>query len=115
MRRWLWIGLFVAACGGEPPDPCEDAPRYEPTIKALVDTHCINCHASDVSGTNRQGAPIGLDFDDFATLQPNIEQFADSFTSGLMPPRDQPTNPPLTSAGEREQVQLWRQCGFPQM
>ena len=114
MRRlWLCTIFSLAACsGGDPPDICDEGPRYDPDVKAIVAARCIQCHSSNSVGVMRDGAPVGVDFDDFATLQPNIEAFAEALTSGVMPPRDSPTAPPATSAAERTQISEWRRCGF---
>jgi hypothetical protein len=114
MRRLLGLLVLVAACSGDPPDPCAEAPTYDPDIKALVATYCIDCHAKGVMGGDRMGAPVGLDFDDYATLMANLDDFADAFTSGVEPPRDNPEAPPATSGAEREIVNEWRRCGYPE-
>lgn len=115
MRRVLWCcALLFSACGTDPIDPCRDAPTYDTDIRRIVDDKCITCHAQALMGSARMGAPDTLDFDDYATIQPNLDALADAITSGREPPRDTPDAPPATSAVERQLVNEWRRCGYPE-
>ncbi|MCB9646322.1 MAG: hypothetical protein H6730_06945 [Deltaproteobacteria bacterium] len=116
MRRVLAplaLALALAACGGEPADPCESGPTFTNTVKEISDAKCLSCHSKDAEGANRAGAPVGMDFDDYASIQPILSDFADALTSGRMPPMGAPGISGTTPA-ERTLVNDWRVCGYPQ-
>lgn len=113
MRRLLLLLLFCVGCGGgegDGPDLCADAPTYTNDIAAIAAEHCLGCHSTDLQGPARNGAPASLNWDDYATLEPNISAFADAITAGRMPQRP---NPPVPAA-QRMLVDEWRSCGFAQ-
>lgn len=115
MRRLLLLlALSFAACTGDDVDVCAGAPTYESDIRAILDDKCIDCHHTTVRGLNRNGAPEGIDFDDYATLADHVTAIADAITSGREPPRGTPDAPPGTTAAERDLVTDWRRCGFPE-
>ena len=110
MRRLLLSILLCAGCGGgEGPDPCADAPTYTNDVAAITAEHCLSCHASDLQGPARSGAPTDLNWDDYEAIEPDVARFADAITSGRMPPMP---NPPVP-AEQRMLVDEWRACGFP--
>ena len=105
---------LAAACGGEAgPDPCDDGPSYTNQVAPIVAEKCVTCHSRDLAGSARSGAPDGLDFDDFPTLQPVVASVADAITSGRMPPVGV-GGAVATTAEERRIVDRWRSCGYPQ-
>ncbi|MBI4821668.1 MAG: hypothetical protein HY791_35735 [Deltaproteobacteria bacterium] len=114
-RDGLWAGALVAlaACGTADPvaDPCAEPPTFAQDIRpGVVERTCISCHTETKQGIVRQGATTGLDYDRYELIT-DLPGFADSITSGRMPPPTlDPANP--TSDVERAQVALWRKCGF---
>lgn len=105
----LALPWLFAACGGDPPDSCADAPTYTNDVAMIAEARCLGCHSAAFTGDRRSGAPPGFDFDDFDLVQPNVAAFADAITSGRMPP---PTTGVVTSMEERTIVRAWRACGF---
>ena len=106
--RWAWI-LFAWGCGGETEPPtCPDPPTYIRDVRPITQRLCLPCHDSALPVDRRNGAPVGLDFDDFARIQPNAAAFADAMTSGRMPPQGQGVATPA----ERSTVSQWRSCGY---
>ena len=76
IARGLILALFAAAgCGDKLyNDVASTAPgdagaggavTYENQIKPILDTHCVSCHTSSLSGPDRAGAPAGFDFDTY--------------------------------------------------
>ena len=116
MRRAALSLLLLAACGGgdDRPDLCDQTPTFNRDIRpAIVEQKCIQCHSVTLTGPLREGAPDGMDFDDYATTKPNIEAFADAITSGRQPPRD--LMPSLaTTKEERAVASKWRVCDYPE-
>jgi uncharacterized membrane protein len=116
MRRALppLVLALAAACGGgEPPDPCAESPTFTNAVGEISRGKCLSCHSKEVMGAARAGAPEGMDFDDYATLQPAVGPFADAITSGRMPPTG-PSGLGATTPEERRLVDKWRSCGYPQ-
>ena len=48
-------------------DACDDAPGW-PEAQGYVRTWCLPCHSAEVDAANRQGAPVGVDFDTYAEV-----------------------------------------------
>jgi uncharacterized membrane protein len=115
VRRALWfLVLLGASCAGDDVDPCLDTPTYERGVRDVLDEKCTDCHHTSKMGLDRNGAPDALNFDDYATLANDVQAIAEAITSGRMPPRGDPEAPPGTSDVERDLVQDWRRCGFPE-
>ena len=94
-------------CGEEAgAGPCQDPPTFARDIAPLSNALCVTCHAPNA---NRRGAPPNLNFDDWPSVEPVVEEFADSITSGRMPPIG---FEPTATAEDRRIVRLWRTCGF---
>lgn len=114
--RWAWVvALLLWACSGqEGPDFCADSPTFTNDIRpTIIEAKCIQCHSETLMGVARNGAPDGMNFDTYASTEPNIQDFANAISSGREPPMG--LNPPLvTSAAERDTVSRWRMCGFPE-
>jgi len=121
MRRLLPI-IFAIACGGqassdagsplvwtlEPVDPCEDPPTWDSFAQGWVTSWCTPCHASSLTGADRQGAPVGVDLE---TLE-DVRAWADrvrarSVDAQSMPPGGGP------SEASRERLGLFLDCGLP--
>ncbi len=114
MRRLLVLVCLFVGCGGaEAPDPCLDAPTYTNQIVPIVQDHCLACHDEGLQGVARNGAPMNVNFNDYASIEPNISRFADNITSGRMPPPEAENVPPINS-DQRRTVDAWRRCGYPQ-
>lgn len=129
MPRALSVALFlapllVAACGhshdepvGVPSGatcPATQTLTYDNFGKAFMQTYCIRCHSSTLSGAARQGATADHDFDKIELIRvflDHIDQKAGAgpaSTNTSMPPSDpKPTN------DERRKLAEWVACGAP--
>lgn len=69
---------------------------------------CAPCHASGLPADQRQGAPVGVDFDTLAASRP----FGDRIVERAVTSLDMPPGGPLTDA---DQLLLldWVSCGMP--
>ncbi len=113
MRRLVPLLFFAISCGGgEGPDPCEQGPTFADDIAPVIEDHCMMCHDQGLQGPARRGAPMGVNFNSYETLEPYIAQFADNITSGRMPPMNVAGTVPV-AAPHRNVVDAWRRCGFP--
>jgi uncharacterized membrane protein len=77
------------------------------TIKPILDTYCIECHSSELSGADRDGAPQGIDFDTYEGAVANAQAGNNEIQSGGMPP----SGDGLT-AEEKRLFQLWLDTGL---
>lgn len=113
MRRLFPLFLFVLGCGdGAGPDPCEQSPTYTQDVAPIMAEQCLMCHSQDLQGAARNGAPMGVNFNTYELLEPNIAAAADNITSGRMPPMDAPNTMPVPAEARRA-VDAWRRCGYP--
>jgi uncharacterized membrane protein len=98
----------MATC---PPDSTLD---YAGFGQAFVDDYCIICHDVAVTGTDRSGAPPGVDFDSqlkISTHASDMDAYAGAHgdvVNELMPPLA-----PAPTTAEREQLAEWIACGVP--
>ncbi len=94
------------ACGeSDGVDPCQQAPTFSRDVLPISLAKCATCHAP---GVDRQGAPLDLNFHDWPSVEPVVEEFADALTSRRQPPLG---SDPVTDE-ELELVSRWRRCGF---
>ncbi|MEQ1566934.1 MAG: hypothetical protein ABMA64_14930 [Myxococcota bacterium] len=109
MRTWL---LALAACTGDgEADPCADAPTWDGFAEGYVQTWCLPCHSAIVTGPDRQGAPEGLDFDQWSEVYPYRDRFALRATGEV--PEELGPMPPMGGVPQ-SQVELlgeWLACG----
>jgi hypothetical protein len=136
MRKLLIsFALLVAACtGGEDDDhhaeehgetaeehgeeegtpsgaECDSTLTYENFGAPFMASYCTNCHSSTLTGTARNGAPTGHDYDTLDGILLVAEHVDENAASGpdatnvLMPPLD-----PRPSDAEREQLGAWLAC-----
>jgi uncharacterized membrane protein len=92
-RTWIiMLMVFTVASCGEKQDPFsgdsgvnEDV-TYTKEIKPILDTNCTGCHASDKQGADRNGAPVGINFDTYADAKANATRANSRIQAGTMPP-----------------------------
>ena len=88
----LATALFCLGCGdkadpvGEPGDGLPDLVSYTQHIKPLLDTNCIQCHAISRQGADRNGAPVGVNFDTYANARSSADRADARIQAGTMPP-----------------------------
>jgi mono/diheme cytochrome c family protein len=100
--------LVVPACGGADLGECPpDSAAQQLTGRQVVETYCLSCHSSALSGAARQGAPGDLNFDDLATVRDEAESMYSETEGGSMPPAGGVSGAPL------EAMRVWLACGAP--
>jgi uncharacterized membrane protein len=113
------LALFFALSCGTGDDPATDgnsgasAPPADPTwenyIQAFFDGYCVRCHSSDLTGSARQGAPAGIDYNTYELAVQNAAGAKTEVSSAGMPPSD-----PLPTDAERNALVKWVDNGTPQ-
>jgi hypothetical protein len=139
MRKWTqWVLALatvsvLAACGGPPGPP--DAPRprtrfrlatgatcppgstltWDSFAQGFFASYCTRCHGSAVVGIDRNGAPVGYDWDDPAIVRMHLPIIETAAAAGpdainvFMPA----LTPPEPTDAERDQLGEWLACGAP--
>ena len=113
MGFWpLVAGLALAAC--QPSAPAEVPPTVDcanvtvPTYEELtIWPACTSCHASNLTGAWRRGAPEGVDFDTYQGAVDEAEDAAIEVNIGNMP---------FTGTITDQQMNdffAWAMCGTP--
>lgn len=123
--------VVLAACGPSPtptetvcPDPDPGTPTYEDFGKPFLEKYCTHCHSSELTRSQRHGAPLYHDYDSLIGVlrNPNhIDEQAGAgpaATNDFMPPERCPSTPggeldrdcPRPTDAEREMLSLWLAC-----
>jgi hypothetical protein len=72
-------------------------------------TYCTRCHSSALSGTARNGAPVGYNWDDEAAVRMHLADIRDAVGVGnFMPP-----TPPTPGCAERQRIVRWIDAAAP--
>jgi uncharacterized membrane protein len=114
----LALALVVAACGsddgGAPTgSTCPDGSTltYESFGAQFMDDYCTRCHSSELTGEDRNGAPLNHDFDTLAGVLAVADHIDEEAAAGpdsvntAMPPRA-----PKPTEEERRQLGEWLAC-----
>jgi len=118
------VGALVGACdsgdGGETDSSSDSDGNGElPEVDCAASTapsfsqlaalsSCTNCHSSELSGGDRAGAPVGVDYDTYASAKANAEEGAIEVNAGRMPIGAN------LSSEDKEEFYLWALCGTPE-
>ena len=99
--------LIMQACGGGdelPTVDCTDPPSF---AEVSAFSACTICHASTLQGTNRAGAPSGVDYDTYESAVSGADRAVVRVYAGTMPP--------VGSLAEKDKGDLyvWALCGTP--
>ncbi len=78
---------------------------YSSDIQPLLETHCLSCHSASVSGADRNGAPLDVNFDTYDETYALADKSNQRIQSGTMPPSG-----PLSDQ-EKEMFQEWIEDG----
>jgi hypothetical protein len=118
-----WSVLLLGACSSPAPEqgptgsscPADSTLTYASFGKGFMDRYCVRCHASTLSGSERNGAPSDHDFDTLegihATEPEHIDEQAAAgpdHVNTAMPPDE-----PRPSENERRELGEWVACGMP--
>lgn len=104
--------LTLSACQPAGPDelpPVVDCdtvqvPAYE---DVSIWPECTNCHATDLEGAYRQGAPQGVNYDTYEAARGMAEDAAIEVNIGNMPFTGTVTEE------QKEELYAWAMCGTP--
>ncbi len=103
------FALSSAACGEEEIPAVDCATVAVPVFSDVAAfASCNGCHSSAVTGADRQGAPVNIDFDTYDSAVANIDKAMEEVAEGAMPP-----NGALATA-DADALYAWGQCGKPQ-
>ena len=111
-RLFLYCTVALAGCGEVPLQsepvtcpPAAEVPRYS-ELSAIAS--CVGCHASTLSGADRDGAPAPINFDTWPGATRAAVVGLSAIQRGAMPP-----GAPLDDA-EIQQWKIWSSCGRPE-
>lgn len=93
-----FIGNYVGDKGG---DTLVDVPKYDPQIKNLITTSCINCH-----NANQKGSDLHLT--DYAKVKAAGPKILEMVSKGLMPKEESEKLKPA----QVDMVRRWAESGF---
>jgi mono/diheme cytochrome c family protein len=109
-----WIACDMPLDGPQCP-PGGTTSGYEGTGGAVgfgevfFSEHCLGCHASDLEGLGRHGAPINMNWDSYADVVKFSTSIRDQVVRGLMPPGG------FVPPEETDQLLEWIACGAPKV
>ncbi len=113
VRKWIVLAIALTACGGDdggPSLPTVDCSPPVPTFSQVraFNTNCTMCHALALPYEARSGAPVGMDYDVYASAVAVGDATASTVFQMTMPP----------SGGlfpaDKEALYKWTLCGMPQ-
>jgi mono/diheme cytochrome c family protein len=96
--------LTASGCGDDLGDCPADSGAQQAQGLEVLQTRCMTCHSSQVSGSARLGAPPGLNFDDTGTVQDNAGDMWSEADEGTMPPTGE------LSAQDKEALRVYLAC-----
>lgn len=109
--------LLVACTEGHPEDDDDTTPLVDcetatiPTFSEVtIWPKCTNCHASTLAGSDRGGAPPGIDYDVYASAVQYADLAVEEVEEGAMP---YPDGSGVT-AEEKQSLYAWAECGTPE-
>ena len=117
MKMRFSLVLFLASVyclpvSAQVTTPAEIAPVYEGDNGILANIFrqkCLSCHLSTLPAGQRDSAPVGVDFDTFATAK----QFGDEIVEHAVELMDMPPSGPLSDE-EKQALLNWKALGFPE-
>lgn len=109
MKSWLGVlvvgGAALLGCGADLGDCPPDSDAQQAAGKVVMEQQCNNCHASGLSGSQRQGAPDEYNFDDPAVVSDEAEEMYGEAEEGEMPPGG------ALSSTDLEAFRVYLACG----
>jgi hypothetical protein len=115
----LLVVGFAAGCKPEPlfgpptQSTCPDGSTltYESFAAPFMEAYCTECHDSEKTGDDRQGAPSFHDFDTYFGIMAVAEHIDETAAYGPAAQNDSmPEHDPKPTAAERFQLGEWLAC-----
>jgi mono/diheme cytochrome c family protein len=113
---FLFASAFLLSACGEKLDPVQtqtcdpaQAVNYTDDLAPLFARYCTGCHSANAA--NRNGAPIGVDFDSYGAAAASAESANIRVQAGSMPPPQVSLRP---DAADRCLLQAWVDLGSPE-
>jgi len=121
--KWLALLVLVAGCTKDEPlfgPPTESVCPQGSTLtydnfgKPFMDNYCTRCHASDLRGEDRHGAPSFHDFDTLFGIKVVSDHVDETTAAGPAATNSgMPPDKPYPTLEERKQLGEWIACGMP--
>lgn len=80
------VAAFVSGCGDDLGECPANSDAQQAQGLEVLQTRCMTCHSSKVSGNARLGAPSDLNFDDAAIVSDEAGEMYGEVQDGAMPP-----------------------------
>ncbi len=117
MRPLVWLLAMLpllAACPSDEPSgelDCEQSTlSYQNFGASFMSDYCTTCHSVSLTGSDRNLAPAGIDFDEHADVLARAGRVqVRTIDLGSMPP----LRSPQPSAAELADLSEWLSCGAP--
>ncbi len=100
--------LSLSAPQANPGDPI-DGDTFATAIAPIFQSRCTRCHSTTLSGAARNGAPLGFNWDDEASVRQHLAEIRNAIgVLNFMPPSD-----PRPTCDERRRVVRWIDADAP--
>jgi membrane-bound ClpP family serine protease len=104
----LALPLFFCACGDDDDGlVCESRVTYQ-QIASTLDKSCAGCHASTLTGADRNQAPVGVNLDTYAGASRNPSSIVRVIRNGTMPPSG------TVPKADADAIECWSKNGAPE-
>jgi cytochrome c5 len=123
MRQLAWLAMALVACTNTvplfgPPTqsvcPAGSTLTYQGFGQPFMESYCTRCHASDLHGADRQGAPSFHDFDTLYGIKAVFDHVDETTAAGPAATNtSMPPDRPAPTLDERKQLGEWIACGMP--
>lgn len=95
--------------GGDGIDCAQSTLTFENFGEPFISNHCLECHASAVTGAARNNAPASVNFDSRTLVETQAGRIKARVSAGSMPPSTAASTPSQT---ERSDLSEWIDCGL---
>jgi uncharacterized membrane protein len=120
-NAWIWwlVAAGSAACGDDSAGTsgeqtgavCDSSLTYEGFVEGFMQDYCTRCHSSELSASERMGAPLGHDFDSRAGIDKVLDHVGQEAAGG--PDGVNTAMPPdgvKPSTEQRKMLGAWLAC-----
>lgn len=92
----------------QPGEPI-DGDTYASFAMPLFQSFCVRCHATTVTGDDRNGAPVDYDWDDETSVRAHLAEIRNAI--GVL--NFMPLTPPAPSCDQRRRMVRWIDAAAP--